>query len=61
MIDFVGGQGMEEMGVNIKDMFGSIFPAKTVRRKIRFFVLAGDSLWQPPPAASRYALGRSHG
>ena len=35
MIDFVGGQGMEEMGVNIKDMFGSIFPAKTVRRKIR--------------------------
>ncbi len=35
MIDFVGGQGMEEMGVNIKDMFGSIFPAKTVRRKTR--------------------------
>ncbi len=35
MIDFVGGQGMEEMGVNLKDMFGNIFPAKTVRRKIR--------------------------
>jgi ATP-dependent HslUV protease ATP-binding subunit HslU len=33
MIDFVGGQGMEEMGVNLKDMFGSVFPAKTVRRK----------------------------
>src|SRR5205814_6132429 len=32
-IDFVGGQGMEEMGVNLKDMFGNIFPAKTVRRK----------------------------
>lgn len=35
MIDFVGGQGMDEMGVNLKDMFGSIFPTKTVRRKTR--------------------------
>ncbi len=35
MIDFVGGQGMEEMGVNLRDMFGSIFPTKTVRRKVR--------------------------
>ncbi|HNU08673.1 MAG TPA: ATP-dependent protease ATPase subunit HslU, partial [Pyrinomonadaceae bacterium] len=35
MIDFVGGQGMEEMGVNLKDMFGTIFPTKTVRRKTR--------------------------
>ncbi|MGD9627951.1 MAG: ATP-dependent protease ATPase subunit HslU [Pyrinomonadaceae bacterium] len=34
-IDFIGGQGMEEMGVNIKDMFGNLFPAKTVRRKLR--------------------------
>lgn len=34
MIDFVGGQGMEEMGVNLRDMFGNMFPAKTVRRKI---------------------------
>ncbi|MGI8813449.1 MAG: ATP-dependent protease ATPase subunit HslU [Pyrinomonadaceae bacterium] len=34
-IDFVGGQGMEEMGVNLKDMFGNLFPAKTVRRKLR--------------------------
>lgn len=34
MIDFVGGQGMEEMGVNIRDMFGGMFPAKTVKRKI---------------------------
>ena len=33
MIDFVGGQGMEEMGVNFSDMFGNLFPAKTVRRK----------------------------
>jgi ATP-dependent HslUV protease ATP-binding subunit HslU len=32
-IDFVGAQGMEEMGVNLKDMFGNMFPAKTVRRK----------------------------
>jgi ATP-dependent HslUV protease ATP-binding subunit HslU len=35
MIDFVGGQGMEEMGVNLRDMFGSMFPAKTIRRKIK--------------------------
>jgi ATP-dependent HslUV protease ATP-binding subunit HslU len=35
MIDFVGGQGMEEMGVNLRDMFGNLFPNKTVRRKIR--------------------------
>ena len=34
-IDFVGGQGMEEMGVNLKDMFGNLFPAKTVRKKMR--------------------------
>jgi len=34
-IDFIGGQGMEEMGVNLKDMFGNLFPAKTVRRKMR--------------------------
>ncbi len=34
-IDFVGGQGMEEMGVNLKDMFGNLFPAKTVRRKLK--------------------------
>jgi ATP-dependent HslUV protease ATP-binding subunit HslU len=33
-IDFVGGQGMEEMGVNLKDMFGNLFPTKTVRRKM---------------------------
>lgn len=35
MIDFVGGQGMDDMGVNIKDMFGNIFPAKTVRRRLK--------------------------
>lgn len=35
MIDFVGGQGMEEMGVNFRDMFGNLFPTKTVRRKIK--------------------------
>lgn len=35
MIDFVGGQGMEEMGVNFRDMFGNLFPAKTVQKKIK--------------------------
>lgn len=34
-IDFVGGQGMEDMGVNFRDMFGNLFPSKTVRRKIK--------------------------
>jgi ATP-dependent HslUV protease ATP-binding subunit HslU len=33
-IDFIGGQGMEDMGVNLKDMFGNMFPTKTVRRKL---------------------------
>ena len=33
-IDFIGGQGMEEMGVNLRDMFGNMFPSKTVRRKL---------------------------
>lgn len=35
MIDFVGGQGVEEMGVNFRDMFGNLFPTKTVRRKMK--------------------------
>ncbi|MDQ3129195.1 MAG: ATP-dependent protease ATPase subunit HslU [Acidobacteriota bacterium] len=35
MIDFVGGQGMEEMGVNFRDMFGNIFPPKSVKRKMK--------------------------
>jgi len=34
-IDFVGGQGMEEMGVNLRDMFGNLFPTKTVKRKMK--------------------------
>jgi ATP-dependent HslUV protease ATP-binding subunit HslU len=34
-IDFVGGQGMEEMGVNLRDMFGNLFPTKTIRRKMK--------------------------
>lgn len=33
-IDFIGGQGMEEMGVNLRDMMGNIFPTKTVTRKL---------------------------
>ncbi len=34
-IDFVGGQGMEEMGVNFRDMFGNLFPSKSIRRKLK--------------------------
>ncbi|MEJ7623169.1 MAG: ATP-dependent protease ATPase subunit HslU [Pyrinomonadaceae bacterium] len=33
-IDFIGGQGMEEMGVNLRDMMGNMFPAKTVQKKL---------------------------
>ncbi|MBP6004759.1 MAG: ATP-dependent protease ATPase subunit HslU [Pyrinomonadaceae bacterium] len=33
-IDFIGGQGMEEMGVNMRDMLGNLFPAKTVSKKM---------------------------
>ncbi len=33
-IDFIGGQGMEEMGVNLRDMMGNMFPSKTVTRKV---------------------------
>ena len=35
MIDIVGGQGMEEMGVNFGDMLGNIFPKKTKRRRVK--------------------------
>jgi len=33
-IDFIAGQGMEEMGVNLRDMMGNMFPSKTVTRKL---------------------------
>ncbi len=35
MIDFVGGQGMDDMGVNLGDMFGNLFPNKTVTRRMK--------------------------
>lgn len=34
-IDFIGGQGVEEMGVNMRDMLGNMFPTKTVSRKLK--------------------------
>jgi len=43
-IDFVGGQGMEEMGVNLRDMFGNLFPSKTVRRKMKISEAKGALL-----------------
>jgi len=33
-IDFIGSQGMEEMGVNMRDMLGNLFPTKTVSKKM---------------------------
>lgn len=35
MVDIIGGQGMEEMGVNFGDMLGNMFPKKTKRRKVK--------------------------
>lgn len=35
IIDIVGGQGMEEMGVNFGDMLGNMFPKKTKHRKVK--------------------------
>ncbi|MDA0691004.1 MAG: ATP-dependent protease ATPase subunit HslU [Nitrospinae bacterium] len=46
MVDVISGQGMEEMGNNIKDMLGSMFPQKTKRKKLKvpeaFKVLARE-------------------
>jgi len=46
MVDVISGQGMEEMGNNIKDMLGSMFPQKTRRKKLKvpeaFKVLARE-------------------
>jgi ATP-dependent HslUV protease ATP-binding subunit HslU len=37
MVDIIGGQGMEEMGVNFGDMLGNMFPKKTKKRKVKIF------------------------
>jgi len=35
MVEVFSGQGLEEMGVNMKDMFGNLFPKKTREKKMR--------------------------
>jgi len=35
MIEVLSGQGMEEMGIHLKDMLSNIMPARTKRRKVR--------------------------
>jgi ATP-dependent HslUV protease ATP-binding subunit HslU len=35
MIEVLSGQGMEEMGINLKDMLSNLMPARTKRRKVR--------------------------
>ncbi len=35
MVDVISGAGMEEMGNNLKDMLGSMFPQKTRRKKVK--------------------------
>jgi ATP-dependent HslUV protease ATP-binding subunit HslU len=35
MIEVLSGQGMEEMGIHLKEMLGNILPTKTKRRRVR--------------------------
>jgi len=35
MIEVLSGQGMEEMGIHLKDMLSNIMPTKTRRRRVR--------------------------
>src|SRR5207253_2334481 len=35
MIEVLAGQGMEEMGIHLKDMLSNIMPSRTKRRKVR--------------------------
>ena len=35
MIEVLSGQGMEEMGIHLKDMLSNIMPSRTKRRKVR--------------------------
>src|SRR5438093_1243587 len=35
MIEVLSGQGMEEMGIHLKDMLSNFMPAKTKRRRVR--------------------------
>ncbi len=35
MVEVFSGQGLEEMGVNMKDMFGNLFPKKTREKKMK--------------------------
>jgi ATP-dependent HslUV protease ATP-binding subunit HslU len=34
-VEILSGQGMEEMGIQLKDMLSSVMPAKTKRRRVR--------------------------
>jgi ATP-dependent HslUV protease ATP-binding subunit HslU len=35
MIEVLSGQGMEEMGINLKDMLSNLMPTRTKRRRVR--------------------------
>ncbi len=35
MVEFLGGQGMEEIQENLKDMLGNLLPQRTKRRKVK--------------------------
>src|SRR5262245_12653390 len=35
MVEVISGSGIEDMGINIKDMFGNLFPKRTKKRKVK--------------------------
>jgi ATP-dependent HslUV protease ATP-binding subunit HslU len=35
MVEVISGSGIEDMGINLKDMFGNLFPKRTKRRKVK--------------------------
>ena len=57
-IDFIGGQGMEEMGVNLRDMMGNMFPTKTVTRKLT--IAEARKIFDPRRAGKPRRYGADH-
>ena len=58
MIDFVGGGGMEEMGVNFKDMFGNLFPCQNRQQEIENF--RSEKITAPRRTGKSCGYGRNN-
>ena len=56
VVEIFSASGMEEMDINLKDMFGNMFPKKTKKRKVKlpeametpFRGASGMARWRPP-------------